>query len=256
MKKIGVLVIATNKYIKFFKSLENEIYKFFLPSEDVRIVLFTNKLYFTPKNYKTKLIYINHENWPFITLKRFEYFNNNLEELKNFDYLFYIDVDMKIINEIDSSILSNLIGTIHPGYHNKLNKEYPTSNNKYSKAFISEKEKLNLENYYAGGFFGGTKDYFLKMTNELDTNIKEDINNNAIPQWHDESHLNKFFSINNPTKKLPITYCFIQSNLENSNISNVKIIALDKNHMKFRSNFYLLELTKTKLRSLKNSIFK
>ena len=256
MKKIGVLIIATNKYIKFFNSLENEIYMNFLPREDVNIILFTNKLRFKPKNNRTQLVYINHEKWPLITLKRFEFFEKNSQLFENFDYLFYLDVDMKIVNEVDSSILSNLIGTIHPGYHNKSSKNYPTSNNKRSKAFISEEDKLNLNNYYAGGFFGGSKDYFLNMTIELNENIKEDIKNNEIPQWHDESHLNKFFSINNPTKELPISYCFIQSKVNKSNRDNVKIIALDKNHLKFRSNFYLLDFTMEKVRRLKNSIFK
>ena len=256
MKKIGILVIATNKYIKFFKNLEDELYKYFLPSQDVTVILFTNKINFIPANKKTKIISIQHEEWPMVTLKRFEFFNKESKYISNFDYLFYIDVDMKIINKIDKNILSNLVGTVHPGYHNVENLKFPTSNNIKSMAYISNVDKAKLKNYYAGGFFGGSKIHFLKMVETLENNIKIDIKNNAIPKWHDESHLNKFFSLNQPTKTLPRTYCFIESEVNKTNQDNIKIVALDKNHLRYRSKFYFFEILKIKMKKLKNTLMK
>ena len=49
MLKIGILIIATNKYIKFFSELEKDIYTHFLQDEDVNIILFTNNLKYKPK---------------------------------------------------------------------------------------------------------------------------------------------------------------------------------------------------------------
>lgn len=256
MLKIGILIIATNKYIKFFSELEKDIYKHFLQSEDVNIILFTNNLKYKPKNKNTTIIKIKHEKWPYTTLKRFEYFNNAKNDIKKFDYIFYLDVDMKIINPVENNILANLIGTTHPGYSDSENIYFPTSQNKESKAYIDEKEKLTLNTYFAGGFFGGQKTFFLKLIEILDHNIKLDIKNNAIPTWHDESHLNKYFSINPPDKILSSYYCFDQRDLNKTNQSKVKIVAIAKNHLRYRSKFYLLALMKQKLSKLKVSFFK
>ena len=256
MLKIGILIIATNKYIEFFSELEKDIYKYFLQSEDVNIILFTNKLKYKSKNKNTKIIPIKHEKWPFATLKRFEYFNNAKNDITKFDYIFYLDVDMKIINPVENKILANLIGTTHPGYSDSENIFFPTSQNINSKAYIGEEEKLTLNTYFAGGFFGGKKTFFLKLVETLDQNIKLDIKNNAIPKWHDESHLNKYFSINPPDKILSRYYCFDQRDLNETNQSKVKIVAIDKNHLKYRSKFYLLALLTKKLSKLKISFFK
>ena len=46
--------------------------------------------------------------------------------------------------------------------------------------------------YVMGGFNGGKTETFLKMSEELSKNINEDLKNNIIAVWHDESHLNKY----------------------------------------------------------------
>jgi histo-blood group ABO system transferase len=86
--------------------------------------------------------------------------------------------------------------------------------------------------YFAGGFNGGSSYQYLKMAKYISNNIDVDYSKNLIAIWHDESHMNRYFIDNPPTKILSPSYCYSES---------VKIpfkrrlVALDKNHNKIRS---------------------
>jgi histo-blood group ABO system transferase len=84
--------------------------------------------------------------------------------------------------------------------------------------------------YFAGGFNGGSKHEYLKMSKELSDNIDEDFNNGIIAVWHDESHMNRYFINNPPTKILGVEYC-TPSNLINK---NTKLSAIVKDHEYYR----------------------
>jgi histo-blood group ABO system transferase len=86
--------------------------------------------------------------------------------------------------------------------------------------------------YFAGGFNGGSSIEFLKMCDKISTNIEKDLQNGYIAIWHDESHLNRYFLDNPPTKILDPGYCYPESwGLPFSK----KLLALDKNHEEMRS---------------------
>jgi histo-blood group ABO system transferase len=86
--------------------------------------------------------------------------------------------------------------------------------------------------YFAGGFNGGTSLEYLKMAKKISENIIDDFNRGFIAIWHDESHLNRYFIDNPPTKILNPSYCYP----ENWNIPfERKLLALDKNHSEIRS---------------------
>ena len=54
--------------------------------------------------------------WPMPTLLRYNLLLQQEEKLREFDYLFYIDVDMKIVDWIGEEILGNLTAAQHPMY--------------------------------------------------------------------------------------------------------------------------------------------
>ena len=56
--------------------------------------------------------------------------------------------------------------------------------------------------------------------------------NGIIAIWHDESHLNKFFTINKPTTILSPSYCYPESWILDY---NKKLLALDKDHESIRN---------------------
>jgi histo-blood group ABO system transferase len=229
MKKkynIGVLLIATNKYIRFAKNILNDIDKHFLNGHDVTPFLFTDhEDYSHDVNFKKYKI--DHKPWPKVTLERYHTFLTVEEELQKCDYLFYLDVDMKIVQNINEEILGESVATVHPGYRGGIG---TPERRRISTACIASSCK---NTYFAGGFNGGSSKEFLRMSKAIKKNIEQDYKNNIIARWHDESHMNKWFYENEPSVKLSPSYCYA----EGSNLAyEPKIIALNKNHSKLRAS--------------------
>jgi len=114
---------------------------------------------------------------------------------------------MLFVDFITDEILSDRVATIHPGYYNwkKHKQPLPFETNKSSTAYIDpEKAKY----YFCGGFYGGKTSEMLKLFEMNMKNIYKDLENNYIAVWHDESHTNKYFNDNTPTKILTPDYCF------------------------------------------------
>jgi histo-blood group ABO system transferase len=204
--KIGLLNIATNRYMEFAEPLYKSAIKFFLDrnKHEVTFFLFTNvKPQFKMDNIE--LIEQEHYPWPGMTLRRYEIFCNNYKKLEKMDYLFYCDIDMLFENHIGDEIIGKLVGTIHPGYYNVPSHSFPYDRNPKSRAYIRFDRGIN---YYAGGFNGGKSEDFLKMSETIYKNILEDHKIDYIAEWHDESHLNRYFLDNPPSVVLDPSYCF------------------------------------------------
>lgn len=226
-EKIGLLIIATNKYTEFLQPLIKSADEFFLKSHEVEYFIFTNKndLNIT-SNRKVNYIQVDHREWPWMTLGRYKIFYENHAVLNRMDYLYYMDADMIIVKDINDEILGDLVVTQHPGYYGtRGTPEYRQE----SSAYISPVEKIQ---YFAGGFNGGKSDEFLKMSLILKNNIEDDYKKGIIAIWHDESHLNKYISTyKNNFKVLTPSYCYAQ----NMNLPfEKKIIAIVKEHEKYR----------------------
>lgn len=224
---IGILTIATGKYIKYVNPLWESVKKHFLKSHNVTMFVFTDSEDFTPENGQIK-IHQKHIPWPGPTLFRYNIFNSNKNALKNMDYLFYCDADMLFVDDVGDEIFGNLVGTIHPGFYNKPREYFTYETNPKSKAYVPSNEGSI---YYAGGFNGGTSNAYLKMAEVLSERVLEDRKNGIIAIWHDESHLNRYFIENKPDKILNPDYCYPESwNIPFSK----KLLALDKNHEEMR----------------------
>lgn len=235
---IGLLVIATNKYINFLNPLVESVNKYFLTGHTVNIFCFTNILDY--KSYSNVLfIKQKHMPWPLPTLKRYEIFYKNRELFQNMDYLYYLDVDMLINDYVGDEFLPDnkeLVCVIHPGYRRNLIQTFehrPTST-----AYV---EKNHHYVYHCGGVQGGKKDSYLKVCEILSKNILDDMSRGIIAVWHDESHWNSYL-INNPNsyKELDCDYCYPQDPPENPGSWNFPdkkriIIALHKNHSEIRT---------------------
>jgi histo-blood group ABO system transferase len=227
MNKVGLLIIATNKYIDFAINLIKSADEYFLPNQDVEYFLFTNHQDLKIDSCrKVNLIKTSHKPWPWMTLGRYEIFYSKKQKLLQQDYLFYCDADMRFCDMVGDEILSKRVATQHPGYFNTRGTPETNPN---SLACVFEFENMQ---YFAGGFNGGESVEYIKMSEILSNNINEDLKKNIIAVWHDESHINRYFIDNPPTKILDPGYCYGES-LRPPFVP--RLLALDKNHQEIRS---------------------
>ena len=230
MSRIGLLIIATNKYKIFIDDLINSADEYFLKGHDVTYYIFTDDDdYIGSSNSGRKIIFkeVEHRDWPWMTLGRYKIFSSHKDLFDDIDYLYYCDVDMKFVGPFGDEILSDLVATQHPGYYG--DRGTPETN-PLSLAYVSPYEKME---YFAGGFNGGSKMEFLKMSDYIYKNIDRDYDNNIIAIWHDESHLNKYMADNKPTKILDPSYCYGETMVLPF---DRKLLALDKNDWCFKKD--------------------
>jgi len=198
--KVGLLIAATGKYIKFIPNLIQSAKKYFLPNQDVTYFLFTDgNLEETDNVVK---IYQEKRGWPYDSMMRYEIYYNAKELFKDMDYIFACDADMLFEDYVGDEILGERVGSLHRSFIHKRG-TYETRCS--SLAYIAPYEGTH---YFAGGFVGGTKEAFLKMAKKITENIYKDLEKNIIAVWHDESHLNRYFLDNTPTVILSPSYCF------------------------------------------------
>ena len=182
---------------------------------------------------------IERKGFPGDTLLRYHYFAAAKEMLSQVDVLYYLDVDMLIVDQVGNEILptaeKSLIGTAHPGFYNNYTPSAPLGSpesRKESTAYIDASEHRPC--YWAGGFNGGTSAEFLRMSETIRDNIDADYNRDLIALWHDESHLNRYLVSNQEqVKTLLPSYCYPESwSLDYPK----KILALDKDHERIRNS--------------------
>lgn len=158
--------------------------------------------------------------WPYPTLLRYNLFLQQEEKLKEYDYIFYCDVDMQFVNIVGDEILGEgLTAAVHPGYY--VRKEYwpPYEPNIKSASYISRPGRVIQDKgkprfrpeYYAGGFQGGKTDKFIEAMKATKLLIEKDMNISYIPIWNDETAWNKYLSQNPPEIVLSPSYIYPDS---------------------------------------------
>lgn len=161
--------------------------------------------------------------WPYPTLLRYNLFLQQEEKLKEYDYIFYCDIDMQFVDVVGDEILGQgITSAVHPMYH--LRKEYfpPYEPNEKSASYIKRPGKIINEDaklrfqplYYAGGFQGGKSDKFIEAMKATKKIIELDLNKGYIPIWNDESAWNKYLSENPPEIVLSPSYIYPDSLIE------------------------------------------
>jgi hypothetical protein len=227
MKVISINVIATNKYVNFLPDLIKSIDEFIFAKSKILVIVHTNSNIegINSGSGRIKILKneIEHEPWPYTTLKRFHYFNKAKSLIEKSNYSFYIDADSLFIGDIKEEFIpaEGMIGTIHPCLFSG---NGTPERNPDSKAFISHSEN---NRYFCGGFFGGDSKSFLETSEKISSNIDEDLSKGIIAIWHDESHINRFFFDNPPSLVLEPPFAVAESLTQTMDSS--KVLFLDKN---------------------------
>lgn len=196
-KDIAFIFIGTNKYIDFFPNYYRSVMERFIPEVDKEILVFTDQpgsCLFEEEGVTA--YYVEHEPWPHITLKRFEFMMKAEEHLKKFSNIIFMDADMEVIAGVPAEFLDiyeYYFGVQHPGqYMYGPVCEFET--NPESTACVTK--DINISTYRQGCFWGGKNPHILNMIRSLRDNVNTDLKNDIIAAWHDESHVNRFFSDN------------------------------------------------------------
>lgn len=224
-------MLATGDYFRFFRPLLESVRRYFFPGHTVRVHLFTDRDVAGEErgDFSLRVTAIQDEPWPYVTLKRFEYIDENRHLFDGLDYLFYCDVDARMVSEVADEILPDgarhqLSAVDHPSFawsgkpglfykalrgtsltcrfgYRRIRGGFETD--KKSTAYVGDDEG---DVYYAGGFWGGAAPAVLEMARRLRRNIERDLSRGHIALWHDESHLNRYL-IDHPPKVLSSAYC-------------------------------------------------
>jgi hypothetical protein len=225
--KFCINLIATNKYLKFVPGVLASIEKHFFVGSDITVIIHTNvdagDIFSSQKNISVFVNKIEHEGWPFVTLKRFHYFTQAKKKIQECDYAFYVDVDSLFIGDLnlDSIGQSGIFATLHPCLYDG---EGTPERNPLSSAYIP----YNSGNsYFCGGFFGGSAEDFMEMSEQIILNIESDLGKGLIAIWHDESHLNKYLFENKPSVVFKPPFAVAENITTESEASKIKF--LDKN---------------------------
>lgn len=158
----------------------------------------------------TKFFDIDAAPWPMPTLMRYHLFLQQEELLKQYDYLFYCDIDMKFVNVVGDEILGEgLTAAQHPMYAFRPGLEFPLEPNPESAAYIKQPK-----HYFAGGFQGGRTKDFIEAMKTMKQTVDYDFSRNYTARWNDESHWNRYLFDHPPAIILSPSYVYPDSLIE------------------------------------------
>lgn len=213
MKTIGILYICTGPYYLFWEDFYKSFEEKFLIDYKKEYYVFTDAPQIYGENEENVKKYnLNAQPWPLVTLLRFSTFLSIEKDLKNCDYLMFSNANIVCNDYITADEFlprdeknEKIFVTSHPGYYGKSRLRYPYERSAKSLAYIP----WNCgHDYVIGAMFGGTCDAFLSMSRVLKRRIEEDLKNNVIALWHDESHLNRFIVEKSDVRVLHPKYCY------------------------------------------------
>lgn len=226
--KIGLLFVCINPpYWPYLKQVIEGAKVLFLPGHEVEILAWSDLPNFPETKNETygadKVFPVESQEWPYPTLMRYHMLLAEEEYLNKFDYLFYLDADMKIVNVVGDEILGNgITAAQHPMYALRQNFWYPYEPNPDSSAHIKQTGNLTQKDgkpmfqplYAAGGFQGGTTAEFIKAMRWMKKSITDDLSKNYVARWNDESHWNRYLFDNPPSIVLSPSYVYPDSMIE------------------------------------------
>lgn len=196
---IGVFIVCINReYDQFLQPLITSLDKYFLPEKgkEVYYAITTDEsnIITTIETNRPVLFKLTpNKQWPMPTLLRFKYFNYFINSIDSFthetSHYYYIDVDAYLVSQVNlEDIDAQLTFVQHCGFVGRPG----TFENRPERFFyINDAEKNKI--YLGGGFFGGQKAYFWKMSLFLERMIDEAIRAEKIPIHNDESAINWYY---------------------------------------------------------------
>lgn len=196
----------------------------------------------------------DHQEWPFPTLLRYQFLLTVSDQVRG-RIVMHLDADMLFVDELKLSNIEKSLGAkgvaviSHPGYYRPsgwknlkfymknykyLARDFKTKalfgglgtweRNKLSRAFVPRSLR---KNYVCGGAWLGKNSEILNLCKILSARINEDLGQNIVAVFHDESHLN-WYQTTNHLLLLNPELCYDPKYPQLKNLMP-KILAVDKN---------------------------
>ncbi|XP_018417571.1 PREDICTED: histo-blood group ABO system transferase-like [Nanorana parkeri] len=238
--RIGLTVFAIKKYTGFVQTFIESAEKFFMVGHKVTYYIFTDQASDIPAftlrdGRKLAILEVpSYQRWQDVSMRRMEMIGDQsrLRFIHEVDYLVCVDVDMRFSDEVGVEILSDVFGTLHPGFYSASREQFTYERRAQSTAYIPKDEG---DFYYAGGYFGGTVEEVYRLTNFCHNAMVADIEKQIEAIWHDESYLNKYFLYQKPTKILSPEYLWDNDFEVPGFLKRRRFVAVPKNHNAIRS---------------------
>lgn len=146
-----------------------------------------------------------HTRWQDISMMRMKTISEIIESelCHTFKYVFCFDVDQVFQGRFGSEALGESVAQLHAHYYKLPKYTFTYDKNPMSKAYMEAGDY-----YYHAAVFGGSWKKVKELADACYQSIMEDKQNNVEALWHDESHLNKYFWENKPSRLLSPEYCW------------------------------------------------
>ncbi|XP_073497933.1 N-acetyllactosaminide alpha-1,3-galactosyltransferase-like [Phyllobates terribilis] len=212
---VGLSVFAVGKYLDtYLEDFLVSANRFFMPGLPCVVYILTDRPSDVPRIHERSGMSIitlqvtNRARWQDISMLRMMDLRDLVLPLAHdeVDYLFCMDVDQIFSSNYGPETLGDLVAQLHSGYYLANRKEYPLERNPLSMAFIPPWAGTF---YYHGAVFGGKPTLLTNLTSSCLKGILEDKKRGVEAIWHDESHLNRYLTLEYlPSKVLSPEYCW------------------------------------------------
>uniref|UniRef100_A0A2K5KQE3 Ral guanine nucleotide dissociation stimulator n=1 Tax=Cercocebus atys TaxID=9531 RepID=A0A2K5KQE3_CERAT len=236
---IGVTAFAVGKYTHFIQSFLESAEEFFMRGYRVHYYIFTDNpaavpgVPLGPHRLLSTIPIQGHSNWEETSMRRMETISQHIAKRahREVDYLFCLDVDMVFRNAWGPETLGDLVAAIHPSYYTIPRQQFPYERRRVSTAFVADSEG---DFYYGGKVFGGQVARVYEFTRGCHMAILADKANGIMAAWREESHLNRRFISNTPSKVLSPEYLWDDRKPQPPSLKLIRFSTLD-NDIRLRS---------------------
>ncbi|KTG40786.1 hypothetical protein cypCar_00021217 [Cyprinus carpio] len=236
---IATTVFALGKYTRFVKDFLESAEQHYFVGFRVHYYLFTDQPESVPEvkmaeNHSLTVRKVPSLNrWQDISMGRMEQLEKLIENelASEADYIFCLDIDTKFYGRWGMETLGRLVGVIHPWLFDAPRDRLTYERRPESQAYIPAGEG---DYYYAGAAFGGSLEDVHHLTKTCREKLHIDAANSIEAVWQEESHLNKYFLLNKPSKLLSPEYMWRDINESAAQIKVIRFSNVAKNYAEVR----------------------
>ncbi|XP_067296481.1 globoside alpha-1,3-N-acetylgalactosaminyltransferase 1-like [Pseudorasbora parva] len=238
---IATTVFALGKYTKFLKDFLESAEQNYFVGFRVHYYLFTDQPEQVPavkmgeEHYLTVLKVPSSNRWQDISLSRMARLEKLIESqlVNEANYVFSLDVDSKFYGRWGVETLGSLVGVINPWHYHRSREQFTYERRPESQAFITYSEG---DYYYGGAVIGGLVENVYKLVKTCREQLDIDKSKSIEAAWQEESHLNKYFLYNKPSKVLSIEYLWDDRKPKLEHMKLIRFSQIVKNYNEIRPN--------------------